>query len=132
MNLKEIISDYWLCYGCIWPPGRNPRTSAWRGIWTHPFEPIHHFYPSISEDLLKNAINFAEKRIGVSTEEKEVVFQARKSLLFNKGQAWVKKEGDTFDVTMGAYDGAEVCEIVGSYILHQIGSKYNRKVPGPF
>ena len=28
---------------------------------------------------------------------------------------------------MGAYDGAEVCELVGSFILYQLGSKYESK-----
>ena len=88
---------------------------------------IENFYPSITEELLKKAINFASRRVGVQNEDKEVVFQARKSLLFNKDQAWMKKEGDTFDMTMGAYDGAEVCELVGSYILQQLGSKYKKE-----
>ena len=82
---------------------------------------IENFYPSITEDLLKKALNFASKRVGIKKEDKEIVFHARKSLLFNKEETWVKKEGGTFDVTMGAYDGAEVCELVGTYILHQIG-----------
>ena len=88
---------------------------------------IENFYPSITEKLLKQAINFADKRVGVSQKEKEIVFQARKSLLFNKGQPWLKKDSGTFDVTMGAYDGAEVCELVGSFILYQLGSKYESK-----
>ena len=29
-------------------------------------------------------------------------------------------------MTMGAYDGAEVCELVGTFILHQLASKYNK------
>ena len=91
---------------------------------------IENFYPSITEDLLKKALNFASKRVGIKKEDKEIVFHARKSLLFNKEETWVKKEGGTFDVTMGAYDGAEVCELVGTYILHQIGSKYDKKNVG--
>ena len=39
----------------------------------------------------------------------------------------MKKGSGLFDVTMGAYDGAEICELVGTYILHQITSKYNKK-----
>ena len=36
---------------------------------------------------------------------------------------WVKKKRDKdFDVKMGCYDGAEVCEIVGSYILNLLGN----------
>ena len=82
---------------------------------------IKDFYPSIKEDLSKKALNFASRRIEVKNEDKDIIFQARKSLLFNKDQTWMKKEGDTFDVTMGAYDGAEVCELVGAYILQQLG-----------
>ena len=81
----------------------------------------------IKEDLLKKALNFAGQRVGVKKEEKDLVFHARKSLLFNKEETWIKKEGGVFDVTMGAYDGAEVCELVGTFILHQLGSKYERK-----
>lgn len=29
-----------------------------------------------------------------------------------------------FDVAMGSYDGAEVCELVGLYILHKLTSAY--------
>ena len=28
---------------------------------------------------------------------------------------------------MGAYDGAEVCELVGTYVLYLISEKYNKK-----
>ena len=31
-----------------------------------------------------------------------------------------EKRGDLFDVAMGAYDGAEVCEPVGTFILEKI------------
>ena len=30
---------------------------------------------------------------------------------------WAEKDKPDFDVTMGSYDGAEVCELVGLYIL---------------
>ena len=37
---------------------------------------------------------------------------AKKTLLFNNDVPWVKKDapGGLFDVTMGSYDGAEMCE----------------------
>ena len=78
---------------------------------------IENFYPSITENLFKKALNFASKRVGIKKEDKEIVSHARKSLLFNKEKTWIKKEGGTFDVTMSASDGAEVCELVGTYIL---------------
>ena len=39
---------------------------------------------------------------------------------FNVNESWVKA-GDSpmFEVAMGSYDGAEVCELVGLYILHK-------------
>ena len=42
-------------------------------------------------------------------------------MLFHDGKEWVKKEGNPlFDVTMGSYDGAEVCELVGLYLLGKL------------
>ena len=38
----------------------------------------------------------------------------------------MKREGNLFDVTMGAYDGAEVCELVGIFMLNKISEKYNK------
>ena len=47
--------------------------------------------------------------------------QSRKTLLFSDGQPWVKKDDeDDFDVTMGYYHGAEVCELVGTCLLNQM------------
>ena len=47
-------------------------------------------------------------------------------MLFNKQQTWIKKESGLLDVTMGAYDGAEVCELVGSFLLYALSLKYNK------
>ena len=49
---------------------------------------------------------------------------AWKSLLFNAEHTWINKEGRLFDVTMGAYDGAEVCELVGAFLLVMGQRKY--------
>ena len=86
---------------------------------------IKDFYPSIKESLLKQSLDFAEKHIKISTEDKAIIKHARKSLLFNKQQTWIKKESGLFDATMGAYDGAEVCELVGIFILHQLSRVCN-------
>ena len=37
-----------------------------------------------------------------------------------------KKDGGIFDVTMGAYDGAEVCELVGTFLLDTLSEKYDK------
>ena len=38
----------------------------------------------------------------------------------------MKKGGDLFDVAMGACDGAEVCQLVGSYLLEKISEICNK------
>ena len=50
----------------------------------------------------------------------------KKSLFFNKPQSWIKKESGLFHVTMGAYDDAEVSELVEIFILYQLSHKYNK------
>ena len=55
---------------------------------------------------------------------------ARKSLLFDGQHIWIKKKGGLFDATMGAFDGAEVCEAVGKFLLYQFSKSYNKKDVG--
>ena len=57
----------------------------------------------------------------------EIIYHAWKSLLFDENDTWTKKQSGLFDVTMGAYDGQEVCELVGTYMLSLISEKYNKK-----
>ena len=50
----------------------------------------------------------------------------RKSFLFYNGDAWVKKEGEEhFDVTEGSFDGAEICELIGLYMLSKMNNLFN-------
>jgi hypothetical protein len=63
-----------------------------------------------------------EKTIEISVEKMSIIMQARRTLLFLDKDQWTKKTGDEeFDVPMGCFDGAEVCELVGLYILEKIG-----------
>ena len=84
---------------------------------------IVDFYPSISEQLLQKAISFAQTKVDIDPKIIDVILHARKSLLFTSEGTWVKKDGNLFDVTMGSYDGAEVCELVGLYLIDQMASK---------
>lgn len=81
---------------------------------------VCEFYPSISQDLLSEALKFAEKYVNISEDEKSTIAHAKQSLLYNDQTPWCKKGISTFDVTMGSYDGAESCELVGLYILSQL------------
>ena len=107
------------------------------------FKAIHHkgrkqflqldvveFYPSITEKLLDEAIDFAKEHATITDQQVKIVKQARKSLLYCRPTTkapealpWRKKNSD-FDVTMGAPDGAEVCELVGLLILSKLQARY--------
>ena len=50
-------------------------------------------------------------------EERNIVIQAKTSLLTHKQQSGEKKRASIFDVTMGSFDGAETCEVVGRFLL---------------
>ena len=39
---------------------------------------------------------------------------------------WMKKGSGLFDVTMGAFGGAELCELVGTLLLHKLSQKYDK------
>jgi hypothetical protein len=86
------------------------------------------FYPSMSIDLLKAALDFASKYDNITDTEREIILHAKKSCLYNSGKHWRKKlSSNLFDVTMGSFDGAESCELVGSFLLHLITMKHGNK-----
>ena len=78
------------------------------------------FYPSISPTLLEKALTWAAQLAEITPEQRKIIFQARKSFLYVDGKPWVKKGEDNFDVGMGSYYGAQVCELVGLFILNQM------------
>ena len=63
---------------------------------------IRGFYPSITENLLKKALTSAKAHTHLSDDDKAIIHHARKSLLFNDQQTWIKRDSGLFDVTMGA------------------------------
>ena len=81
---------------------------------------IKDFYPSITQDLLNKALNFSSEYIYISKRDINVINHARISLLFDWSHARIKKQGGLFDVSMGVYDGAEVCKLVGTYMLNKV------------
>ena len=80
---------------------------------------ISEFYPSITEDLLRNSLDFAKSHTPIDKEDEDLIMACRKSVLFNYGKVWTKKNKD-FDVTMGVQDGAEIAELTGLYLFKQV------------
>ncbi len=89
---------------------------------------IVDFYPSISENLLDQALSWDSNLAIITKDEISIIKHARKSVLFNDGKPWTKKDSNSlFDVTMGSYDGAEICELVGLFILNKLGKKFGKE-----
>ena len=75
------------------------------------------FYPSISIELLSEALQFASEYDTITDNERYIIPQAKCSLLYSYGEPWVTKTPSyLFDVTMGRYDDAESCGLVGAYL----------------
>ena len=88
---------------------------------------IVDFYPSISQKLLQNAIKFAKLHTKIDKQISEAILKARKSVLFNENEPWIKKaQTKNFDVTMGSYDEAEVCELVGLFLLNELNELFGK------
>ena len=80
---------------------------------------IDSFYPLISPELFHKPINFVKTSRDIPDKDISIIMQSRQTLLFNNKELWLRKSGnEEFDVPMGCFDGAEVCELVGVYILH--------------
>ena len=81
---------------------------------------VEQFYPSIDEELLEKAIKWGTQFVKFEEEETEIIFAARKALLYLNGVPWSKKGAKVFDVGMGSFDGAEICELVGLFLLSEL------------
>ena len=62
----------------------------------------------------------------ISNKGIEAIFYARKSLLYYNDEPWVKKGESNFDVSMGAYDGADVCELIDIFMLSLLSKHINK------
>ena len=87
---------------------------------------IKDFYTSIREKMLIDSLNFAEKYTNITKKYKNNIHHARKSLLFSGDDTWINFQSGLFDLTMGAFDGAEVCELVDSSLLNEISKAYDK------
>ena len=61
---------------------------------------VVEFYPSISEALLNRALDFVSRRVNISATDRQIIINAKHSLLFSNGQPWMKRNSNSlFDVT---------------------------------
>ena len=55
---------------------------------------IKDFSPSISKELLADALTFAETIINLDDHDKKIIYHSRNFLLFNQEQTRMKKGSD--------------------------------------
>ena len=80
---------------------------------------------------MTDAISYAKSLVDITEEEYSIIMHSWKILFFQNSEPWVKKDGnEDFDVLKGCYDGAEICELVGSFILNQLGSIIDKNDKG--
>ena len=79
---------------------------------------IEGYYPAITPKLVNKTLEWAMAFVNVTPQQRKIVFQACQSFLYSEGVPWVKKGDVNFDVGMGAFHGAQVCEVVGLFLLH--------------
>ena len=83
---------------------------------------IQEFYPSIKHHQLMDAIEFAREFTPVKDDDVNIIIHACKTVLLYEDNIWKKKgDNDLFDVPMGSFHGAEICDIVGLHILSKLG-----------
>ena len=83
---------------------------------------IRECYPLITKNILHQTLKFAKQHKNIDKNDLRIINHYSKSLLFFDTKTWNKKLTDScFDVTMGSFDGAEICELVGLYIQSKLG-----------
>ena len=88
-------------------------------------------FTSITEKHLENAINFSKTHTGISDKDIIMIKHSCKSLLTYDNNTWIKKSQETrFNVPMGSYFGAELCDLIQLYILNHLQILYDVKQIG--
>ena len=74
-------------------------------------------------------LDYASTFTNVTDQDWQIIVHAKRSLLYHQDSLWKKKNSDnTFDVTMGSYNGAETCELIGLYMTSLITPKFKDQV----
>ena len=88
---------------------------------------ITKFYPSITKNNLIKALEFAENFYPIIDKEMNVIIRFCEAILTHKNQTWEKKtiSNQLFKVSMGSFNGAEICDLVGLFLLNGIKKSKN-------
>ena len=69
---------------------------------------------------MDKALAWAMGYVHTTPQQNKMIHQASQSFRYCNGETWVKKGDVNFDIGMGAYHGAQACELVGLYMLNKM------------
>jgi len=75
--------------------------------------------------LFYKALSFSSHFVNIPTEHQGIILHSKKSILISNGEQWTKQHDSNFDVTIGSYDGAETCQLIGIYLLNLLTTEIN-------
>ena len=82
---------------------------------------IVKFYPSITKKTLIKALEFAEDFLPITDKDTNLIIQSCKSVLTHNNKTWEKINSENqFNISMGSFNGAEICDLVGLFLLNEI------------
>ena len=82
-------------------------------------------------ELLYKSIQFAKEITSISDKDLDIIMQSRKTLVLHNQEPRVKKVGDeSFDVPIGCYHRAQVCELVGYHLLNELSNIADKESVG--
>ena len=87
---------------------------------------IEKFYPSIKREHLVKAIKFARIYTTITENDMKIIEHTCISILTHENRNWIKSEDSLFDVPMGSFFGAELCDLIGLYILKHLQPLYDK------
>jgi len=77
---------------------------------------ITKFYPSITKTTLINSLKFAEKFTPITNNDQNLILHSCKLTIFHENKRWERiNTSDLFNVSMGSYNGAEVCDMLRTF-----------------
>ena len=75
---------------------------------------------------MDKALDLAREYIIIPLDKIEIIKHCRRTLLYYEDRIWIKKgDGVNFDTPIGAFDVAEICELVGCVLLYNINKIVN-------
>ena len=84
---------------------------------------IVELYSSITKPYLIDAIKFSKKFTKFSDDDTELILHACQSVLFHENETWCKKNSNSyFDIVMGSFHRAEICDLNGLSFLDKVNT----------